>query len=59
MNNWNIPDWLEKEIRIRDKVCVYCWVEFSKLEKKKTATWEHIINDETIINHENIALCCC
>jgi hypothetical protein len=59
MNNWNIPNWLEKEVRNRDKICVYCWVEFSESEKKKTATWEHIINDETIISRENIALCCC
>mgnify|MGYP001151424370 CR=1 FL=1 len=28
-NNWNIPDWLETEIRERDKKCVYCGVEFT------------------------------
>lgn len=27
-NRWNIPDWLEKEVRERDKVCVYCQAEF-------------------------------
>lgn len=60
-NNWNIPAWLEKEVRVRDKVCVYCGVEFtlSKVSKKTAASWEHIINDAKIITRENIALCCC
>lgn len=60
-NNWNIPLWLEKEVRERDKTCVYCGIEFtsSKVSKKATASWEHIINDATIITRENIALCCC
>lgn len=60
MNNWNIPDRLEKEIRARDKNCIYCGILFcsgSKSRKGK-ATWEHIINDAEIINRENIALCC-
>ncbi len=63
MNNWNIPDWLEKEVRERDTTCVYCGIEM--LEKmprhgprKSVATWEHIINDENIITRENIARCC-
>jgi len=59
MNNWNIPDWLEQEVRDRDKKCVYCNTEFSTSEKKRTPTWEHIINDEKIITRENIAICCC
>jgi len=59
MNNWNIPDWLEQEVRNRDHNCVYCGIIFSSSEKKKMATWEHIINDEKIITRENIALCCC
>jgi hypothetical protein len=60
-NNWNIPDWLEKEVRERDKTCVYCGVKFtpSKVSKKTAASWEHIINDAKIITKENIALCCC
>jgi hypothetical protein len=28
-NNWNIPEWLEKEVRERDTVCVYCGGEFT------------------------------
>jgi len=60
-NNWNIPAWLEKEVRDRDKACVYCAVEFTpaKVSKKTAASWEHIINDVKIITRENIALCCC
>ena len=60
-NNWNIPSFLEQEIRQRDKVCVYCGVEFTsvKVSKKTTASWEHIINDAKIITRVNIALCCC
>jgi hypothetical protein len=27
MNNWGIPDWLEKEVRERDKTCVYCGIQ--------------------------------
>lgn len=60
-NNWKIPAPLEQEIRERDKVCVYCGVEFTptKISKKTAASWEHIINDAKIITRENIALCCC
>jgi len=60
-NNWNIPDWLEKEVRERDKTCVYCSAEFTpvNISKKTAASWEHIINDAKIITRENIALCCC
>lgn len=60
-NNWNIPAWLEAEVRARDKDCVYCGTPFtlSKISKKSAASWEHIINDEKMITRENIALCCC
>jgi 5-methylcytosine-specific restriction endonuclease McrA len=60
-NNWNIPDWLEKEVRERDKTCVYCGVAFTptRISKKSAASWEHIINNAQIITRENIALCCC
>ena len=63
MNRWGIPEWLEKEVRERDKVCVYCGIKM--IEKvppggshKAAATWEHIINDATIITRQNIARCC-
>lgn len=60
-NNWNIPAWLEQEVRERDKKCVYCHVDFTsvKISRKTAASWEHIINDAKIITRENIALCCC
>ena len=63
MNRWGIPEWLEKEVRARDNACVYCRARM--LEKvppggsrRAAATWEHIINDASIITRENIARCC-
>jgi hypothetical protein len=60
MNKWNIPEWLESEVKGRDRNCVYCRIEFgpSKETRKSKATWEHIVNDARIINRENIARCC-
>lgn len=63
MNRWNIPEWLEREVRKRDKTCVYCGAHMVEkvprgCSRKAAVTWEHIINDETIITRENIALCC-
>ncbi len=60
MNKWDIPDWLEREVRDRDKQCVYCRVELgsSKETRKSMATWEHIVNDARLVNRENIARCC-
>ncbi len=60
-NKWNIPDWLENEVRERNKACVYCGVVFTpaKVSRRSAASWEHIINDAKIVTRENIALCCC
>jgi len=63
MNRWGIPEWLEKEVKERDKFCVYCGIKMVEKmplrgPRKNVATWEHIINDATIISRENIALCC-
>ena len=60
-NNWNFPDWLENEVRKRDRACVYCGIEFTpaKVSKKSAVSWDHIINDAKIITRENIVLCCC
>jgi hypothetical protein len=63
MNMWGIPDWLETEVRARDKKCIYCGVEMLHSvppgsARKAVATWEHIINDARIVTRENIALCC-
>ena len=63
MNNWGIPIWLEKEVQERDKTCVYCGVQMieqtpQRGPRKTVATWEHIINDQSIVRRENIARCC-
>lgn len=58
-----IPDWLEREVRERDKNCVYCGVELVERVPRNgprgaAGTWEHIINDGSIVTLENIARCC-
>ena len=60
MNRWNIPDWLEKEVRARDGHCIYCGAEFAmnSAQRRSRPSWEHIINDVMIVDRENIALCC-
>jgi hypothetical protein len=63
VNRWGIPDWLEEEVKVRDKFCVYCGVQLVEQTpqdgtRKTVATWEHIINDANIITRENIARCC-
>jgi len=63
MKNWNIPDWLEREVKERDKTCVYCGTHMieqvpPRASRKNVATWEHIINDASIVSRENIARCC-
>ena len=60
VNRWNIPRWLELEVLARDTKCVYCGIDFSLPSAARGAkpSWEHIVNDERIINRENIARCC-
>ncbi len=63
MNRWGIPKWLEDEVRARDKTCVYCGVQMIEKmpqggSRRTVATWEHIINDASIVTRENIARCC-
>lgn len=63
MNVWGIPEWLEKAVKERDLVCVYCGVSMMESaprsgSRKLVATWEHIINDANLVNLENIARCC-
>jgi hypothetical protein len=63
MNYWGIPEWLEKEVKERDKTCVYCGTRMIEQmppggPRKAVATWEHIINDASIVTRENIARCC-
>ena len=56
-NNWNIPDWLEKEVRERDKVCVYCGGEFTpaKVSKKTAASWVEL-KEKTLTDAEQTFL---
>lgn len=63
VNRWGIPDWLEKEVKERDKTCVYCGVKMIEQmsrsgSRKALATWEHIINDARIVTRDNIVRCC-
>ena len=63
MNRWGIPKWLEKEVKARDKACIYCGIPIveqvpPRSPRKALATWEHIINDARIVTRENIARCC-
>jgi len=63
MNIWGIPDWLEREVKERDKACVYCGIQMIEQTPprgpwKAVATWEHLINDESIVTRENFARCC-
>jgi hypothetical protein len=63
MNRWGIPTWLEESVRARDKTCVYCGVKMigetpRRGPRRTAATWEHIINDASIVTLQNVALCC-
>jgi hypothetical protein len=62
MNRWGIPDWLEEEVKDRDKICVYCGIQMIEQpipgQRKALATWEHIVNDASIVTYENIVRCC-
>lgn len=57
---WNIPTELAKEVIRRDEVCVYCRQPFvgPAGPARSRASWEHIVNDLTLITSANIALCC-
>jgi hypothetical protein len=63
MNAWGIPDWLEREVMDRDKLCVYCGVQMTAKmtpggPRSAVATWEHTLNDARIVSRENIVRCC-
>jgi hypothetical protein len=60
VNRWNIPASLEEEVLRRDRNCIYCGVNFSvpSQARRDRPSWEHIINDASIVTPENIAICC-
>ena len=57
-NQWGIPTNLATAVIKRDTQCIYCGVAFDRSTRATTPSWEHIVNDETIITPSNIALCC-
>lgn len=59
-NQWQIPRELATQVACRDLVCIYCSNEFTPLGpfNRRRASWEHIVNDLTLITPENIAVCC-
>jgi hypothetical protein len=60
VNRWNIPDALEREIIDRDRCCAYCRVDFTAPSASRSTrpSWEHIINDASIVTRENIVRSC-
>ena len=56
---WQIDFDLAVEVLARDVRCIYCSREFSFAgPRARLPSWEHIVNDLTIVNARNIALCC-
>ena len=57
---WNIPADLAKQVIRRDLVCIYCRQPFvgPDGEMRRRASWEHIINDLSLVTLSNIALSC-
>jgi hypothetical protein len=59
MNRWKIPVGLEREVLERDQSCIYCGTSFASASSRRNRpSWEHIVNDASIVTRENIALCC-
>lgn len=57
---WGIPRDLAVKVLARDLRCIYCNRDFDLAGQRAGApSWEHIVNDVSIINAANIALCCC
>jgi hypothetical protein len=57
---WNIPADLAKQVIRRDLVCIYCRQPFvgPDGDERKRASWEHIVNDLSLVTLSNIALSC-
>lgn len=58
---WGIPRELALAVLARDLRCIYCNRDFEREvsgPRVGLPSWEHIVNDESIVNPENIALCC-
>jgi 5-methylcytosine-specific restriction endonuclease McrA len=60
-NRYGIPEEDEKEIRARDKACVFCRVSMkrpSRAKRASEATIEHFNNDGPLRKKYNLAICC-
>lgn len=58
-NTYGIPEEIEKEIRTRDKACVYCHILMKPhAMDARGATIEHFNNDGPFDKKENVAICC-
>jgi len=60
-NNYGIPEEVEKEIRARDKICVFCHVSLTQPTRAKDgseASIEHFNNDGPLRKKYNLAICC-
>ncbi len=57
---WNIPTEIALAVIARDARCFYCRRAFSALNgpRAQRPSWEHIVNDESLVGLDNIALCC-
>jgi 5-methylcytosine-specific restriction endonuclease McrA len=60
-NTYGIPKELEREIRARDKTCVYCGIlmkQYPHAMSVSGATIEHFNNDGPFDEKYNVAICC-
>jgi hypothetical protein len=62
-NKYGIPDADEREIRARDKACVYCHIAMKEYAHTRgtpgdKATIEHLHNDGPFDHKSNLAICC-
>jgi hypothetical protein len=57
---WKIPMDVALSVIARDLRCIYCNREYGEPQGPRALcpSWEHIINDESIVNLSNVALCC-
>lgn len=57
---WNIPRELAVQVLARDLRCIYCNRDFDLAGPRAgVPSWEHIVNDVSVVTLANIALCCC
>lgn len=59
-SRWRIPRDIALQVLHRDERCIYCSraFELPPAPRARCPSWEHIINDGSIVTLSNIALCC-